>query len=74
MADDTRGARRYAIGDRVEIVNRDHPWVGRRGHIVEPFKAAGLDWSVELEGQDGNYFGQRVAVGEGEIRRRPRGI
>lgn len=63
------------VGQRVEIVALAHPWVGRFGHIVELFKGhSALDWVVELEGSDGNYPGQRVAVAEWQIRSAPRGI
>jgi hypothetical protein len=37
------------IGDRVEIVGRDHPWRGERGTIVAPFDLDGLDWTVQLD-------------------------
>lgn len=63
---------RYRQGDRVEIVNPEHPWHGHTGHIAEPFRYADLRWSVELEG--GDYPGQRAAVADADIRRRERGI
>ena len=57
---------RYGVGDQVKIVAPSHPWKGAIGIIRAPFKAAGLDWEVELETI---LPGQRAGVAENEIRR-----
>ena len=59
-------SRRYGVGDQVKIVAPAHPWKGAIGIIRAPFKAAGLDWEVELETI---LPGQRAGVAENEIRR-----
>lgn len=44
-----KSLRRLAVGDRVFIVGRDHPWRGHAGTIVEEFMPElGLEWAVEV--------------------------
>jgi hypothetical protein len=58
-------ARRFKIGDRVEIVAEDHPWHGHQGTIVAPFAFVDLEWCVELDG--GEYPGHQSACAESDL-------
>lgn len=61
------GRAAFAIGDRVRIISRDHPWYGSTGTISEPFESASapdLKWSVSLEAVWGS-----AAVAERDIRK-----
>jgi len=56
-----------AIRDRVYIAARsEHPWAGSSGVIVARFGRAGLDWEVELD--EGEYRGHRVAAASSDLR------
>ena len=57
----------FAVGDRVRITSRDHPWYGSTGTISAPFEskpAPDLKWTVSLDAAWGE-----TAVAENEIRR-----
>ena len=56
----------FAVGDRVRITSRDHPWHGHTGTISAPFssdKAPDLKWTVSVDGWC------EAAVSESDIRR-----
>jgi hypothetical protein len=59
-------ARPFAVGDRVLITAKSHPWSGHTGEISEPFQSGSvpdLKWTVALD------YGTETAVAENEIRR-----
>lgn len=56
----------FAVGDRVRIASKDHPWHGHTGTISGPFEsksAPELRWTVSLDA------GCESAVAGNEIRR-----
>lgn len=60
----------FAVGDRVRIVDRTHPWARHSGQILAPLDVPSepdLKWEVELDG----WLGHRTAVAEDEIRKAP---
>lgn len=54
------------VGDRVEIVGRDHPWRGERGTIVDTFDHPGLEWTVQLD--TAGIGGQQCACATADLR------
>jgi hypothetical protein len=60
------GGKPFAVGDRVRIVGKHHPWQGHAGEISGPFESRSvpdLKWTVALD------FGTEAAVSESDIRR-----
>lgn len=54
----------FAVGDRVYIAARTHPWHGEAGTITRPFEVRGLAWAVALD----RHYPQEAGVAENEIR------